>query len=74
MVNLELETFLMLKLKLSLFIKNCIKQHQKLEVSSVSNNLHDALIVKNNVTFWKMWKYKLGGKKPASINGSNNER
>jgi len=38
--------------------------------------LHDALIVKDNFTFWKMWKNKMGGKKPVAttINGSNDER
>jgi len=39
------------KSKAKLRYKNCVKQHQKEEVSSVSNILHDALIVKHYVTF-----------------------
>jgi len=64
------------KNKARLVYKNCINQHKKEELSSVTNSLHDALICKNNATFWKMWKNKLGGKKPlaTSINGLNDER
>jgi len=64
------------KAKAKLLYENFIKQHQKEEVSSVSNSLHDILFVKYNVTFWEMWKNKLGGKKhvTTSINGSNDEK
>jgi len=64
------------KAKAKLLYKNCVKQHQKEEVSSVSNSLHDVLIVKDNVTFLKMCKNKMGGKKPVAttINGSKDER
>ena len=39
-----------------------LKKHRNEESTSVSNNLHDALIKKDNMTFWKMWKNKFGVK------------
>jgi len=47
--------------------KNCLRQHKKDELSSATNELHDSFVEKDNVTFWKMWNNKLGGKKPVAI-------
>ena len=38
-----------------------------MEVETVSNQLHDALINKSNDTFWKVWKNKFGGSKKQSF-------
>jgi hypothetical protein len=35
-----------------------LREEQKLSVTSYSNDLHDALLKKNNTTFWKVWKSK----------------
>ena len=37
---------------------NRLREEQKLSVTSYSNDLHDALLKKNNTTFWKVWKSK----------------
>ena len=44
--------------------KRLIKQKQNLETASVSNSLHDALVSKDQTTFWKMWRSKFNSKNP----------
>ena len=46
--------------------KNCIKNNQKIEQQSVSNDLHDALINKSSCSFWKSWNSKFGKNKIMS--------
>jgi hypothetical protein len=46
--------------------KTCIRNNQKLEQQSVSNDLHDALIQKSTSCFWKSWNNKFGKKKVTS--------
>jgi len=56
--------------------KLCIRNSQQEEKCNVTNSLHDALINKNNVTFWKVWNSKFGNKKYVSfvINGVNDDK
>jgi endonuclease/exonuclease/phosphatase family metal-dependent hydrolase len=35
-----------------------LREQQKLSVTSYSNDLHDALLKKDSITFWKVWKSK----------------
>jgi hypothetical protein len=35
-----------------------LREEQKLSVTSYSNDLHDALLKKDNTTFWRVWKSK----------------
>jgi hypothetical protein len=46
--------------------KSCIKNNQKIEQQSVSNDLHDALINKSSCSFWKSWNSKFGKNKIMS--------
>jgi hypothetical protein len=48
--------------------KRCIKENQKFEIESVSDNLHDALLQKSNTEFWKIWQKKFGSKKNTLSN------
>lgn len=47
------------------------KKNQRVELESVSNDLHDALINKSANAFWKTWKNKFGKKRnnPVSVEG-----
>lgn len=51
--------------------KKAIKDNQKFELESVSNDLHDALVNKSSCEFWKSWKNKFGNKNkpPSTIEG-----
>ena len=53
--------------------RNAICQRQKQTVNDISNSLHDSLILKNQVNFWKTWKSKFGIKNslPLFINGKS---
>ena len=51
--------------------RNLIRQRKKSDAQSVSNSLHDALINKNQSSFWKIWKSKLSSQStlPKIIDG-----
>jgi len=53
--------------------KRCIRESKQSEIHSYSNELHDALLKKNNTEFWKSWKSKFGCKRsfPLQVDGSN---
>jgi len=51
------------KSKYKSFIQNCKKE----EARNVSDSLHDALINKSNVEFWKIWNNKFNAKNLRSI-------
>jgi exonuclease III len=56
--------------------KKCIKDNQKVEIESVSNNLHDALVCKSQSAFWKSWRNKFVNKKitPPIIEGQHDDQ
>ena len=55
--------------------KKCIRNNKKIENETVSNNLHDALISKNQTQFWKIWKSKFGkGRLPKVVNNTSDEQ
>lgn len=60
------------KCKQKLQYKNAIRQKRKLNENAFSNDLHEALLEKNQDNFWKMWKSKFAKKSniPASVDGS----
>jgi hypothetical protein len=44
--------------KCRLLYRSKLRNNQELELSSYSNDLHDALLAKNGKTFWKCWNSK----------------
>jgi hypothetical protein len=46
--------------------KNCLRQNQDNVKDSISNDLHEALLQKNNGSFWKTWNAKFGNKPKQS--------
>jgi hypothetical protein len=46
--------------KCKLLYKKRIREEQRIESTSFTNNLHDALLCKSGQDFWKCWKSKLG--------------
>jgi len=38
--------------------RKCIREHKNVAALSYTNDLHDALLRKNGVTFWKCWRSK----------------
>jgi hypothetical protein len=56
--------------------KLAIREHQQLEKSSYTNDLHDALINKEGQTFWNCWRSKFGSKnqRPHQIDGLVDEK
>jgi len=53
--------------------KSRIKQHKSLDNKSISNSLHDALLRKDQSSFWNVWKSKFSSKNrnvPHSIDGA----
>lgn len=55
--------------------KKCIKDNQKVELETVSNQLHDALICKSQNGFWKSWRNKFSNKKllPPIVEGMHDD-
>lgn len=52
--------------------RNRIRENLKEELTSYSNDLHDALLAKNGTTFWKIWRSKFKCKnKPLDVEGSS---
>ena len=53
--------------------RNKIRQGQIKEKQGISNSLHDALIIKNKYSFWKMWrnKFKLKNNRSMTVNGKS---
>jgi hypothetical protein len=49
-----------------LLYKQRIREFQRSETSSYTNELHDALLEKNGPTFWKCWRSKLESSKPRA--------
>jgi len=41
-----------------LLYRKCLREHQKIDTQTYSNDLHEALLAKNNIAFWKIWRSK----------------
>ena len=48
--------------------KNYIKKRKKSNIDTISDNLHDSIVDKDQTTFWKIWKSKFGRKNDSSKN------
>ena len=56
-------------------MRSSLRQHQRLETSSYSNDLHDALANKNGKNFWNCWRSKFEHKaKYEQVDGCINKQ
>jgi len=49
--------------------KLAIKHKRQGSQEMFTNDLHEALMAKDNVSFWKTWRAKFGHQKAASVVG-----
>jgi hypothetical protein len=58
LANLDKDIFLININRINSYIKKAIKEDRAKETCSFTNDLHDALLQKQNVEFWKTWNSK----------------